>query len=853
MLGIILVLFAAGIPSEDGTAAFDYQTFDARSGVTADQVMPFYASLDADTVVDIDPGVLPEGDYLMDIAFTTDGSKVLVCNYMTENVSVIDVAAMTIDTTVAGEGYPGGIACSDEYAVLALPFSDMIAVYDLLDGSLAASFPSGEQPWEIRVSDDGGYAYVSCDIDDVCEVINLGTLTHEMTITDFPVWLASYGWGSEANRFYTKFSGFEILPGGGHIAVGDGESSLLFINTSTGAVDHVLPVPDCANVALSGDGAYLVALSTSSPVALTLVDLSDFTIETTVEIAGYTSGMTTETAVNQDGTKAYISTGSNTSHLVRFLTGDAVTFSTTYSAFWVGVSPDHSLAVSGQYRYSIIDFETETMVAQHQGNSQYIGAVSPVANLSASYAPTSHEGVYFYSFDSSSVSYLGDVMSGSPVEGDGPRRAAISPDGTTAVVSNTMSDNVSLIDMNTLEVTAVLEVGDRVQDAAITSDSKWAVVCGFNSNSVKILDLDTGTIVADVPTGSRSGVVSITPDDAYAYVGNISANTVSVVQLDGASSTEVAEIPCGVIGVVWAACGVSSDVRVSPTGEYCLVAASFDDRVKVIDTATNTIVADLPVGDFPLQIAFNSDGSRALVSNYMGDTYSLIDVDGSSSSVVGTWAAGDGPLRLAYDAATDRFAMGLYSDRAVKMVDPSTGSVTATYSYAGSGAVIDLDFTADGSRMVLTGPGTGTPCRMHRDDYYEDLAGSAVFFDYCQSTETLLAPVPGPDFAIYLSYSSLGIENGGIFPGDMPALGLSPNPGAGSFTFSVHLPEACGIELSVYDLNGRMVSNVSSGPLSGGEHIFDRDLSLPDGVYAVRLEAGGKVVSRLLTVCSQPE
>jgi YVTN family beta-propeller protein len=163
-----------------------------------------------------------------------------------------------------------------------------------------------------------------------------------------------------------------------------------------------------------------------------------------------------------------------------------------------------------------------------------------------------------------------------------------------------------------------------------------------NMISVKIIDLDTYTIVADVPTGTRSSVVSITPDDGYAYVGNVSSNSVSVVQLNGASSTEVAEIPCGIIGVSWAACGVTSDVQVSPSGDYCLVAASFDDKVKVIDTATNTIVADLTVGDFPLQIAFNSDGSRALVTNYIVDTYSLIDVDGASSSVVDTWSAGDG-------------------------------------------------------------------------------------------------------------------------------------------------------------------------------------------------------------------
>jgi hypothetical protein len=47
--------------------------------------------------------------------------------------------------------------------------------------------------WVVRISDDGNYAYVGCDIDDVCEVIDLTSLTHSMTIVNFPVWLSSFG------------------------------------------------------------------------------------------------------------------------------------------------------------------------------------------------------------------------------------------------------------------------------------------------------------------------------------------------------------------------------------------------------------------------------------------------------------------------------------------------------------------------------------------------------------------------------------------------------------------------------------------------------------------------------------
>ena len=171
-----------------------------------------------------------------------------------------------------------------------------------------------------------------------------------------------------------------------------------------------------------------------------------------------------------------------------------------------------------------------------------------------------------------------------------------------------------------------MHLATRYERSTRTSDSRWAVICGFNSNSVFIIDLETDHIVAEVPTGTRAGTVVIAPDDSHAYVGNISSNTVSVVELAGAASSEVAEVYCGIIGVVWAAYGVSSGLACSPTGEYVLVAASFDDRVKVLDTASNTIVASLVVGDFPIGVAVHPDGSAVYVANLNNDSVSVIDV-----------------------------------------------------------------------------------------------------------------------------------------------------------------------------------------------------------------------------------
>ena len=45
------------------------------------------------------------------------------------------------------------------------------------------------------------------------------------------------------------------------------------------------------------------------------------------------------------------------------------------------------------------------------------------------------------------------------------------------------------------------------------------------------------------------------------------------------------------------------------------------------------------------------------------------------------------------------------------------------------------------------------------------------------------------------------------------------------------------------------MSIVSEAALVGGSYSFAWDAFVPAGVYAVRLDAGGKTVSRLMTVC----
>jgi len=85
-----------------------------------------------------------------------------------------------------------------------------------------------------------------------------------------------------------------------------------------------------------------------------------------------------------------------------------------------------------------------------------------------------------------------------------------------------------------------------------------------------------------------------------------------------------------------------------------------------------------------------------------------------------------------------------------------------------------------------------------------------------------------------------GIEEGEISPA--VTFDISPNPFSASLGISYSLPEPGKVELSVYDLSGRLVEDLVSGSISTGEHsvTWNPDPILPDGCYLIVLDACGE-------------
>lgn len=820
--GICIALCTCGVLSGSAIDATGSELIEYINGDGTMTINDFLFPPPDRLTYDLDPGFSPEGDYLGRAEFTRDGERVIVTNRFTGNVTVFDWATMEVLANIDVGDYPHYLAVTDSQAIVVCAFSDDIYVLDLDTYAVDTIFtvPAGQQPWVVRLSPDDSRFYVACDLSNTVEVFDLAAGSHVLTISDFPIGLHSFGFNSENGRNTVTFSNFEVTPDGAYLIAGDWEDSLCFFNTTTGAVDHIIGgLGDVRFVALSGDSTTAAVYTIgANPAVLYQIDLETYTVTSTVTITDHSISMAYEIAVNLDGSRAFAGISGNESAIVRFDTNDFVTFSSTYTPFWIGTSPDHSLAISGQYRFSIVDFSSETVLGQYAGNSQYSGAVSPVDARAVGFDAYRHEGIYLYDYTNTSPpTYRGTVESGLAPEGDAPRRVAMTPDGGRAVVANVLSDNATVIDLGAAVLdTIIADCGERVQNVAVTSDGQWAVACGMDANSLKVIDLGSNEIVADVYTGTRPGVVAISPGDSLAYVGNIAANTVSVVKLQGAASYKVTDISCGIIGVVWACFGVSSDVEVTADGAYCLVAASFDDQVQVIDAGTNTIIATLDVGDFPIQIACDTSGAYAVVTNYFDDTYSVLHIDGASSSVVGTFSVGDGPLRLAYNPVLDQVGIGHYYDKTVVHVDAQTGAYVATDYYTGFGSLIQVLFDEYGEPMVLTSSDGTTPGHLHRGTEVFPLPASPAYFDYSAAGKRAVVVMPGPDWVTVIDWNTGTADVQTIPLSGARLLNVAPNPFHAEVAIEFINQQNEPVSVKIYDASGRTVKVLAQHPIGCG-------------------------------------
>jgi len=191
--------------------------------------------------------------------------------------------------------------------------------------------------------------------------------------------------------------------------------------------------------------------------------------------------------------------------------------------------------------------------------------------------------------------------------------------------------------------------------------------------------------------------VAVSPDGSKVYVTNTFSNSNTVSVIDTATNTVSATIPIG----------ASLGVAVTPDGSKVYVANVGAGAVSVIDTATNSVIATIPVNAFG--VAVSPDGSKVYVTNSFGFPAPVSVIDTATNTIIARTGdplqGGSFGVAVSPDGSKVYVANGF--GNTVSVIDTATNTVIATIFVRGFTS-IGVAVTPDGSKVYVANLASNT-------------------------------------------------------------------------------------------------------------------------------------------------
>lgn len=278
---------------------------------------------------------------------------------------------------------------------------------------------------------------------------------------------------------------------------------------------------------------------------------------------------------------------------------------------------------------SVIDLATNAVTATIETGSYPVGsAVSQLRSL-----------VYITNYNSRTVSVISvatnTVVATVPLAAR-PGGIAVNAAGTRAYVA-LQDGTVSVIDTATNSVTATFPVGtSQLNGIVVDPSGKFAYAADFTPKMIRVIDLTNLRVLTSVALAGNPFAVAVHPNGRFVYVTTENTNVRTVAVIDTTTNAIAATVDTPVTAL---------GIAVNPAGTSVYVVntnfVTNSASITAISTATNAIVASVPAAHGSFTVGFHPDGSRAYVTNESSNTVLVIDT--ASLSTVATIPVGANP------------------------------------------------------------------------------------------------------------------------------------------------------------------------------------------------------------------
>lgn len=821
----------------------------------------------SDLMTNFDPSPSPNGDFIQKIAYTPDGELIAVLQKHSDNLVLYDAENYKVEQVIDLGREPMDMVVTNNNIYVCCHTAKVIQTVDLNTYSIVSTIGVVEPPCQLEINFKDSIAYLALDFEGTGNVKGgiaaYDLQTGDMIYETIDPHIYVFGRTGEFGRLGLRFKKFYLSPDGNKIIAQKIDFNQIGVyDAHNGNLLYTYNMGSLAGAGFSGSGDTMYMATDRFPTgefSIYRINVDNMTILDSIAGSTVYYGGVVDLAINADGSRV-LSSGDQMSTKYLFFDFNSYQYQIlpasaskgNYNLVLVTSKRDYAIMFAGGY-YDIIDLNTGQVVVSSEYGIFYgwEGAISPsddkmfLSDGVCLYFPFENLGEKMYVVDIRDISSpITDttLYAGNSREADETNMAWISNDGQKFISSNPLSQNISVVDIESGLTDTLIHY--NLLSGLITIPGKnEAIAYSEENDTIRLIDLDTYQFIADVVVGSVDYVL-ISNDGQYAYIldyytyGGIEG-LITKVRLNGTASMIEDQIPANIhslrfwqmnTGVV-----IQGVPALSPDGKYLLssLKLSQDDyRIGVVDVEQMEVVASLPTESNGFCGFTFTDDCKWALGQCCNHSVPIIYLDGNNSIISSTFPVSYFCLSAAYNPVDGLF-YALQDMYQYSTVDPETGEIINTVN-TGEKFQFNIKIDNKGFPAILC-----NSTLLFKDESFP-MIGTSIEMNYYNERDVFLISVPGPDKITVFGDLAVSTPEVQAFTEDK-TFSIIPNPARESVQIKADFYIKT---IEIIDLGGKC-------HLSEAVNGYTSTLSLNNlcsGIYLVRLLSDNAVVTQKIIV-----
>ncbi|HEV2194423.1 MAG TPA: beta-propeller fold lactonase family protein [Candidatus Acidoferrum sp.] len=191
---------------------------------------------------------------------------------------------------------------------------------------------------------------------------------------------------------------------------------------------------------------------------------------------------------------------------------------------------------------------------------------------------------------------------------------ALHAQSTRLYVGNSIADNISVIDLDSLKVVGDIHVGPHVHGMAVQADGARLFSTSEGDNTLRIFDTSTDKRISEIKLTGRPNQCAVTPDGKYVAIPIRDTDSVDIV--DVAQQKVVKVLPVN----------APHNAFNAGSNRYIFVSSMGDHAINMIDLEKMDYAASIPTGGVPRPYVITRDGRTMYVAESDLHGFAVVDI-----------------------------------------------------------------------------------------------------------------------------------------------------------------------------------------------------------------------------------